>query len=330
MHIDSVRELKAKIVENLVQPFAATALAKAQLALPARSLDPRKGEPRIFAIGVAPQGRDYKLAIRVQRRGLMGSPELERIARMAKGEVQVRYIGRVFKHAPWYQKADRPLLIGSSIGHFRITAGTLGCYVRPKVGGGLMVLSNNHVLADENRGKKGDVVIQPGDYDGGRNPQDRVGTLASFVRLSKTKANLVDCATASIADGVGYNATTLKGIGKLSGLGPAVVKVGARVHKVGRTTGVTHGKVTAFELDNVIVQYDLGNLRFDDQIEIEGTAAGFSDGGDSGSLIVDDDFAGVALLFAGSDQGGSNGRGLTFANPLHTVLRKLKVDLVLA
>ena len=40
--------------------------------------------------------------------------------------------------------------------------------------------------------------------------------------------------------------------------------------KVGRTTGKTLGRVTAFELDNVVVGYDIGNLRFDNQIEIEG------------------------------------------------------------
>ena len=56
----------------------------------------------------------------------------------------------------------------------------------------------------------------------------------------------------------------------------------------------------------------------------------FSQGGDSGSLIVDADRRAVGLLFAGSDQGGSNGKGLTYANPLRAVLEALKVDLFLA
>ena len=90
-----------------------------------------------------------------------------------------------------------------------------------------------------------------------------------------------------------------------------------------------HGRITAFELDNVVVSYDLGNLRFDNQIEIEGTGtASFSDGGDSGSLIITDDLEAIVLLFAGGDQGGSNGLGLTYANPLDTVLKKLRVSLV--
>jgi len=121
----------------------------------------------------------------------------------------------------------------------------------------------------------------------------------------------------------------LTGLGRLAGLNEDVLDEGVTVAKVGRTTGTTHGRVTAFELDHLIVGYDVGNIRFDDQIEIE--AAGdepFSDGGDSGSLIVDDQRCGVALLFAGSDQGGTNGRGLTYANPLRTVLNQLRVDLL--
>jgi hypothetical protein len=35
----------------------------------------------------------------------------------------------------------------------------------------------------------------------------------------------------------------------------------------------------------------------------------------------------AALLFAGSDHGGSNGKGLTYGNPIATVLKALKVKL---
>ena len=87
------------------------------------------------------------------------------------------------------------------------------------------------------------------------------------------------------------------------------VDEGTEVAKLGRTTGLTRGRVTAFELDNVVVGYDLGNLRFDNQIEIKG--------------------AGEEAFSAGGDVGGSNGQGLTYANPLRTDLDKLKIDLAL-
>ena len=63
-------------------------------------------------------------------------------------------------------------------------------------------------------------------------------------------------------------------------------------------------------------------------IEIEGAGnKSFSDAGDSGSLIVDDEMLAAALLFAGGDHGGSNGKGLTYANPIAAVLKSLKVKL---
>jgi hypothetical protein len=102
------------------------------------------------------------------------------------------------------------------------------------------------------------------------------------------------------------------------------------VEKLGRTTGHTKGTITAFEVDDVIVEYEIGNLRFNNQIEIEGAGSrAFSDGGDSGSLIFTS--AGqhaLGLLFAGSQQGGTNGRGLTYANPLENVLSALNAELV--
>ena len=111
---------------------------------------------------------DFALAVRVQQRALEHSREVERITQHARGEVDVRYVGVVRKRAtPWHQQRCRPLRIGCSVGHFKVTAGTLGAVVRPRGGGPLGVLSNNHVLANENRGKRGQAILQPGRYDGG-------------------------------------------------------------------------------------------------------------------------------------------------------------------
>lgn len=56
----------------------------------------------------------------------------------------------------------RPAPGGVSIGHKDITAGTLGCVVIDDETGEKLILSNNHVLADCNRGKIGDEILQPG------------------------------------------------------------------------------------------------------------------------------------------------------------------------
>lgn len=331
MQLDSVRELKAALAKSVLALMAESVTARRLVNLAAQPLSAAAGKHRTIALGIVKSGKqDYKLAVRLQRRAMENSPHLDAIHRQAKGEVDVRYIGRVVKRAlPWHQKRNRPLRIGSSIGHYRVTAGTLGCFVRSRADGAVLILSNNHVLADENRGKSGDIIIQPGTYDHGRNPADAVGRLTNFVRLKRTGANRVDCAVASVNAEVKCNSSKLTSLGKLAGLGDAVLDEGLTVDKAGRTTGVTRGKVAAFELDNLVVGYDMGDIRFDDQIEIEGEGeAAFSDGGDSGSLIVDGQLRGVALLFAGSDQGGANGRGLTYASPLRAVLDQLKVDLL--
>ncbi|MDB5290488.1 MAG: hypothetical protein JWL69_1729 [Phycisphaerales bacterium] len=353
MQLDSVRELKAALQKSVVAPLMEPKAMPRTLALAA---GPPDATHRTLALGIARKGTDdFQLAVRIQRPELQSSAQLDAIRSQAKGEVDVRYIGRLIKRArrivtrtvgraalvvapavavPWYQKRCRPLRIGASIGHYKITAGTLGCFVKSRADGTVMILSNNHVLANENNANKngakpGDDILQQGQYDGGKRPGDVIGKLADFVKLKAIGANMVDCAVCSIKKTIKYDYKNVGDWGALAGLGPAFLDRGTKVRKTGRTTGPTEGSVTAFEMDNVVITYDLGDLTFNNQIEIEGAGnEAFSAGGDSGSLIVDADLTGIGLLFAGGDHGGSNNKGLTYANPLKDVLDALKVDLL--
>lgn len=335
MRLDSARELKRLLADTVLASLNGDVPGGVRsLALSAGPMPTAATVHPSIALGIAHRaGSDFHLAVRCQRRELEAGKEIALIIKKAKSEVEVRFIGRVTKRAaPWTQGRHRPLQIGTSVGHFAVTAGTLGCFVRKADDSAAFILSNNHVLANENKSKIGDAIVQPGAYDGGKAPADAVAELAGLVRLKKADVNRVDAAIARLATGQKFDHRTIKGLGKLVGLGPEFVDEGTEVAKLGRTTGLTHGRVTAFELDNVVVRYDLGNVRFDDQIEIEGAdTEAFSAGGDSGSLIVD---AGtrlaVALLFAGGEAGGSNGQGLTFAHPIRNVLAQLKVELLTA
>jgi hypothetical protein len=315
MNLDNARALKSsllsKTVKSLEAPTAIRAMGIRAQAAAAVSKDPM----RTVALGIGRSGKQHTLAVRVQRQSLINHPVVEDIKKKAKGEVDVRYVGRVVKlETPaTLQKRRRPMVIGCSIGHFAITAGTLGCFVEDKSGARL-ILSNNHVLANENDAKKGDAIIQPGSIDNGKRPKDVVAKLKKFVALKTGGVNFVDCAVATPVKNIKFDFQTLGSFGQLAGLGPKVVVDGTVVRKVGRTTGETSGRVTAFELDNVVVGNEIGNLRLDDQIEIE--------------LIVDENLMAVALLFAGGDTGGSNGMGLTYGNSIHAVLDALKVDLL--
>lgn len=329
MRLDSVRELKQRAMTDIVSPMRAAAPRSINLAFAAAPMEVTKAKPRLVALGIAPAGRNqYKLAIRLQRHSLEEAPEVERLIRLARNEVDVRYIGRVRKRAVNFRAKHRPLIIGCSVAHKKVTAGTLGGFVKRRKGDDTCILSNNHVLANENNAKRGDAILQPGPYDKGKSG-DAVGKLADFVPLRLRGRNHVDSAIAVVSPLIAYDVKRIPGIGVLKGVFSGTIEDGLQVRKAGRTTGVTRGRVTAFEVDDVVVEYDLGNVRFDDQIEIEGSGSEpFSDGGDSGSLIVDSGRFAVAQLFAGTDSGGRNGMGLTYATPIQAVLDSLKVDLL--
>ena len=132
-------------------------------------------------------------------------------------------------------------------------------------------LSNFHVLAGSPQARVGDVIVQPGPADGGRAPKDRVGTLAAWEELDQDRTATVDCAIALLDD---QEVDPEYPVGRITAT--AVALGGEQVAKIGRTTSVTHGRVTAIELDNVVVGYgeDMGEISFDNQIEVESTGAG--------------------------------------------------------
>lgn len=325
MQLDGARELKAALAgDRLASP---TLVVSRDLGdeLPAQPLrEAARLRPGI-ALGIAPTAAagDFRLAVRVQRRDLLDGPHLERIRSEARGEVDVAYVGAVTKRqAPATRERERPLRIGWSVAHRDVTAGTIGGLLPAPDGDGWLLLSNNHVLAEENRARLGDEVLQPGPADGGRRPADVIGVLERFVPLARGGVNLVDAALAAVDEQIEVEPDEIAGLGTLGGVAEPTAVV--EVAKLGRTTDLTRGTVTAFEVDDVAVGYDVGLLRFGDQIEITGSDGPFSSGGDSGSLIVSSESqAAVGLLFAGSDQGGPDGAGVTFANPIAAVYDRL-------
>lgn len=306
MHPDNARELKARLLALLRD----------------RPVSRSAGRSPWVAVGLAPGGHGRaRVAVRLEDpadRELL--PDLGRAAT----DIELRVIGpvRAFSSpSPGaLQQRVRPLRPGLSVAHRSVTAGTLGGFVRTSAG--TAILSNNHVLAASDAAVPGDAVLQPGPADDG-SAADRVAALSCFIRFRGDTPNAVDAAVALLDEGVAVEPGDLPG-GPLTGPIPGSLEIepDEAVEKVGRTTGHTSGRITAVEVDGVAVQYDRVVLRFDDQIEIEGTAGAFSAGGDSGSVIWRSrDRAPLGLLFAGSDTGGSTGAGVTFANPLATVLR---------
>ncbi len=216
----------------------------------------------------------------------------------------------------------RPVPIGVSTGHQKVTAGTIGARV---VGSGeTFALSNNHIFAANNDAQQGDHLLQPGVVDGGRDPDDVIGTLHDYEPIQFCRAllcphNKMDAAIARVsADDVG-TATPEGGYGAPRTT-VADAALGMSVQKYGRTTGHTVGEVTGLNA-TIDVGYTNGKARFEGQIVV--TGRGFSAGGDSGSLIVTkgalmNDRRPLGLLFAGTAT-------TTLANPIGMVLDRFGV-----
>lgn len=323
MRLESVRELKSSLLEQLAAVEAWSASPSATLSRLSRRHSPLVGIG--LALGIAPapdRPDDYRLAVRISEPLFTQDLQtVSRIAERARGEVDIRRVGMIKVASTNPQGRLRPPTPGCSIGHHAVTAGTLGAFVRQCGDDRSMILSNNHILADEDTGSVGDPILQPGSYDGGVMPSDVIGTLHVAIPL-QVSGNRVDAALALMADDDGISGP--KTAIRLSHADPIP---GMRVTKVGRTTGLTHGIISATELQGVAVTFPRGIRLFDDQIEIDGDASGpFSTGGDSGSVIYNADNEAVGLLFASSESGGSHGNGLTFANDIRHVFSALNLD----
>lgn len=210
----------------------------------------------------------------------------------------------------------RPAKGGYSVGHSRVTAGTIGtCVVdatpNPGIPTAYYILSNNHVLANSNDAHLGDPILQPGPADGGGQTHDVIARLARFVPIDFSGGcNYVDAALGrgklDDLDREIYWSGHVKGI-RPPGLGMTL-------YKTGRTTGHSSGQVIGINA-TVMVHYGGGKVaKFCKQI----LTTAMSQGGDSGSLMVDQDGYAVGLLFAGSTT-------VTIANDIQYVLQALQV-----
>lgn len=246
----------------------------------------------------------------------------------------------------------RPAQPGISVGHYKISAGTLGAVVLDKRSGQKMILSNNHVLANvtngyDNRSKIGDPILQPGSYDDGDNPKDVIAHLYRFKPIRRGSGepqcgvaiaaerffnvilhifrsnynlkffkqegnNVVDCALAKPINANDLDDSIL-GIGKINGIRDPEVDL--KVQKSGRTTGLTTGKILAIGASVNVNMGEKETATFDDQF----VTTPMSKPGDSGSMILDIENNVVGLLFAGSDKA-------TICNRIRNVIKQLEIE----
>lgn len=246
----------------------------------------------------------------------------------------------------------RPAKPGVSIGHYKVSAGTLGAIVKDKNTEAPLILSNNHVLANitnghDGRARIGDPVLQPGAHDSGNLPNDLIGRLERFIPVESNSGTEPTCPVAISLERLVNSFLHLlrtdydfklykKGIKNRvdcavarpvddKDIDASIIDVGTvkgtkspepglKVKKSGRTSGITEGKIRVIDATVEIKMSQTETAIFTDQFVTEP----ISKPGDSGSLVLDNDNRAVGLLFAGSAEA-------TVCNWINNVLEALKI-----
>ncbi|HET6856306.1 MAG TPA: hypothetical protein VFH94_04325 [Streptomyces sp.] len=259
-----------------------------------------------------------------EQRSQLSQPQLQELSGLGAFEPQL------------LRRRLRPAPSGISVGNVRVTAGTLGSVVYDFLpgattdppGAGLgtpakfYILSNNHVLADSNRAPAGSAIVQPGVFDGGQDPADRIATLDRFITIQFAPQipldrhnNVVDAALGTVDFQDATREQYFSGAPR-AWRRKANVAVGDLVKKTGRTTNISFGRIIAVDATIDVNYGTAGTARFKDQI----LTTNISAGGDSGSLVTSQDNVALGLLFAGSQV-------VTVVNHIETVRALLRVEI---
>ena len=252
------------------------------------------------------------------------SPSTEVVTAVSQADTTKTGSGRVqvFQSNINQNPQSLPIKLGTSGGNADdisgrfCCGGTLGSLLTRN--GSFYILSNNHVLARSDSASLGEPISQPGIVDTNCSTAgtQTVANLTSFVNLQASGTN-VDAAIGLIVP----NAVDLTGdilmlgstaTGGTPDPGPPhqgrgiLASIGEPVAKSGRTSGLTCSTVSTTNLATSVTYQTQCNggtsftVTFNNQVAVSG--GGFSAGGDSGSLIVDQNTADpVALLYGGSD-----------------------------
>jgi len=266
-------------------------------------------------------------------------------------QTDVLKVGKVVAYDTSRER-HRPAIPGVSIGHFAVHAGTFGVVVRDAQTNELLILSNNHILANGNNAQLGDPILQPAPADGGKLEQDEFAHLYRFIKLKYVRAepakdseekciiaNIIANVLNAIAFGLGSGtrltpvkirpvnyadaalakplqdndiSTEIMHIGQVTGTADAFA--GMPVKKSGRTTGLTNGIVKAVNGEIEIAFAGERKAIFQNQI----ITGDMTEPGDSGSLLLDQQNRAVGLLCGGS-------QFVSVYNPIAIIIQNLNV-----
>ena len=294
MQLDNAIELKNSLISRNYRAAGQDAATRIQ-ALPVEQIVPSQ-----LSIGYSLHGPDdYHLEIRLKKRGGNAYNAAMEAKARAENEIHVGIMQQQLrvpfhyeaahgmpKAAPFCLPCRSPekLHLGLSISHLEGTAGSLGAFVETQ-NNEQAILSNAHVLGTG----KDSPIYHPGKLDapyGMLAGSDQIASLRNWTTFSTRGANYLDGAYAVLADDIVHNGNEIPPGFPGSGItltAPTVALEGIEEHgikafrdlwhrlnltkqlevaKLGRSTGYTTGFITAFAIDDIIVEMgEDGNRR---------------------------------------------------------------------
>ncbi|KOC34629.1 hypothetical protein ADU82_09965 (plasmid) [Clostridium botulinum] len=214
----------------------------------------------------------------------------------------------------------RPAIGGYIIAneHEVFAGGTLGCLVSNK--NDYYILSNNHVLANNNKAPIGTKIIQPSYAYGGRLKTDVVAILSKFIPKKpigtlRRPTNYADCAIAKV-----INKSLVSPRIAFVGIPqePIVPRLDQSIKKVGYSTELTSGIIIGINA-TAEVHSATTEEKFLFKEQIVTTNIGSS--GDSGALLLDPSNHTLGLLMSGCSS-------RNICNPIKYILKELDVRIV--
>lgn len=242
--------------------------------------------------------------------------------------------------------------------------GTIGYFCAPtilrpirKFRKEIYLLSNSHVFADLNKTKKddNDLIQQPSPGENKRH--NFIASLEKYVPIlfdnDTENPNYIDAAIAKLFHGKEYR-LEIPVIGKIKDyVSKEKVEIKQKCRKFGRTTGYTEGEIFSIHL-SIWIRYAVTNQEsfFKEQFLIvpTGSYSNFIKGGDSGSLVADEESKAIGLIFSGANSNTKFDirhlpdapemenllspdtkeiKSFAVANPITEVLKGLNVKLIL-
>ncbi|WP_349573085.1 hypothetical protein [Azotobacter salinestris] len=232
----------------------------------------------------------------------------------------------------WFTHGDR-ISCGSSVTCCQtFGAGTLGFLGRLR-DGRIVGFSNNHVTGDSNHTPAGMHILSPSPFDASASspPPLAIGTHLQLVALHSGDPNQISLQE---LDAAIFLITAPDKVSSIQGNGfydtPAEIIAptgGMRVKKVGRTTGLRCGTILGQIVLPLPIPYKSNRFQsvvyFTNVWAVQGDGGNtFSEGGDSGSLVVTlDGSKAVGVIFAG-------GNGVSYIIPINKILEHFSMTLL--